>query len=57
MSSLLPSGKRLLTSAVCSALVGFAAMIATLPLPGYVTKHIQGAQREKMKRVSSSFSS
>lgn len=39
---------------MCSALVGFAAMIATLPLPGYVTKHIQGAQREKMKRVSSS---
>ncbi|KAL1939047.1 hypothetical protein VTO73DRAFT_10307 [Trametes versicolor] len=34
-----------------SALVGFATMIATLPLPGYVTKHIQGAQREKMKRT------
>ncbi|EIW59890.1 multidrug resistance-associated ABC transporter [Trametes versicolor FP-101664 SS1] len=34
-----------------SALVGFAAMIATVPLPGYVTKHIQGAQRDKMKRT------
>ncbi|KAI0824512.1 P-loop containing nucleoside triphosphate hydrolase protein [Trametes gibbosa] len=34
-----------------SALVGFAIMLITLPLPGYITKHIQGAQREKMKRT------
>ncbi|KAI0633979.1 P-loop containing nucleoside triphosphate hydrolase protein [Trametes polyzona] len=34
-----------------SALVGLATMIVTIPLPGYITKHIQGAQREKMKRT------
>ncbi|KAI0365037.1 P-loop containing nucleoside triphosphate hydrolase protein [Pilatotrama ljubarskyi] len=34
-----------------SALVGLATMLITLPLPGYVTKHIQGSQREKMKRT------
>ncbi|KAI0717852.1 P-loop containing nucleoside triphosphate hydrolase protein [Cerioporus squamosus] len=36
-----------------SALVGFAAMLLTLPVPGYITKHIQGTQREKMKRTDS----
>ena len=35
-----------------SALVGLATMLITLPLPGWITRHIQGAQREKMKRVS-----
>ena len=34
-----------------SALVGLAMMLITLPLPGWITKHIQGSQREKMKRV------
>ncbi|KAI0365043.1 P-loop containing nucleoside triphosphate hydrolase protein [Pilatotrama ljubarskyi] len=34
-----------------SALVGLATMLITLPLPGYITKHIQGSQREKMKRT------
>ncbi|KAH9848044.1 P-loop containing nucleoside triphosphate hydrolase protein [Lenzites betulinus] len=34
-----------------SALVGFVIMLASLPIPGYITKHIQGAQREKMKRT------
>ncbi|KAI0711801.1 P-loop containing nucleoside triphosphate hydrolase protein [Cerioporus squamosus] len=36
-----------------SALVGFAAMLLTLPVPGYISKHIQGTQREKMKRTDS----
>ncbi|RDX45542.1 P-loop containing nucleoside triphosphate hydrolase protein [Lentinus brumalis] len=36
-----------------SALVGFAAMLLTLPVPGYITKHIQGTQREKMRRTDS----
>lgn len=36
---------------MCSAIVGLAAMLVSLPLPGYLTKHIQGAQQEKMKRV------
>ncbi|RPD70679.1 P-loop containing nucleoside triphosphate hydrolase protein [Lentinus tigrinus ALCF2SS1-7] len=34
-----------------SALVGCLAMLLTLPVPGYITKHIQGTQREKMKRT------
>ncbi|KAI0357911.1 P-loop containing nucleoside triphosphate hydrolase protein [Trametes cingulata] len=34
-----------------SALVGLATMLITLPLPGYITKHIQGSQREKMKHT------
>ncbi|KAH9886263.1 P-loop containing nucleoside triphosphate hydrolase protein [Cubamyces lactineus] len=36
-----------------SALVGLATMLITLPLPGWITRHIQGAQREKMKRTDS----
>ncbi|CDO75388.1 hypothetical protein BN946_scf185012.g5 [Trametes cinnabarina] len=36
-----------------SALVGFAAMLLTLPVPGYISKHIQGTQREKIKRTDS----
>ena len=36
-----------------SAFVGLATMLITLPVPGYITKHIQGSQREKMKRVRS----
>ncbi|CDO74329.1 hypothetical protein BN946_scf184850.g1 [Trametes cinnabarina] len=32
-----------------SALVGLATMLITLPMPGWITKHIQGAHREKMK--------
>ncbi|KAI0768312.1 P-loop containing nucleoside triphosphate hydrolase protein [Trametes elegans] len=36
-----------------SALVGFATMLVMLPLPGYITKRIQGTQREKMKRTDS----
>ena len=34
-----------------SALVGLATMLITLPVPGWITKNIQGTQREKMKRV------
>ncbi|EJF59658.1 P-loop containing nucleoside triphosphate hydrolase protein [Dichomitus squalens LYAD-421 SS1] len=34
-----------------SALVGLATMLITLPVPGWITKHIQGTQREKMKRT------
>ncbi|KAI1790062.1 P-loop containing nucleoside triphosphate hydrolase protein [Ganoderma leucocontextum] len=34
-----------------SALVGLATMLITLPIPGWITKHIQGSQREKMQRV------
>ncbi|KAI0325198.1 P-loop containing nucleoside triphosphate hydrolase protein [Cubamyces sp. BRFM 1775] len=36
-----------------SALVGLVAMLITLPLPGWITRHIQYAQREKMKRTDS----
>ncbi|OSD04848.1 P-loop containing nucleoside triphosphate hydrolase protein [Trametes coccinea BRFM310] len=36
-----------------SALVGLATMLITLPLPGWITKQIQGAHREKMKRTDS----
>ncbi|KAH9886265.1 P-loop containing nucleoside triphosphate hydrolase protein [Cubamyces lactineus] len=36
-----------------SALVGLVTMLITLPLPGWITRHIQGAQREKMKRTDS----
>ncbi|KAI0640442.1 P-loop containing nucleoside triphosphate hydrolase protein [Trametes meyenii] len=36
-----------------SALVGLAMMIITLPLPGYITKLIQGVQKEKMRRTDS----
>ena len=35
-----------------SALVGLATMLITLPVPGWITKLIQGSQREKMQRVS-----
>ena len=34
-----------------SALVGLATMLITLPVPGWITKNIQGTQREKMRRV------
>ncbi|PIL29334.1 ATP-binding cassette transporter [Ganoderma sinense ZZ0214-1] len=34
-----------------SALVGLATMLITLPVPGWITKHIQGSQREKMQRT------
>ncbi|KAM5539771.1 hypothetical protein V8D89_006584 [Ganoderma adspersum] len=34
-----------------SALVGLATMLITLPIPGWITKHIQGSQREKMQRT------
>ena len=34
-----------------SALVGLATMLITLPVPGWIIKHIQGSQREKMQRV------
>ncbi|PIL29335.1 ATP-binding cassette transporter [Ganoderma sinense ZZ0214-1] len=34
-----------------SALVGLATMLLTLPIPGWITKHIQGSQREKMQRT------
>ncbi|KAI9061280.1 P-loop containing nucleoside triphosphate hydrolase protein [Trametes sanguinea] len=36
-----------------SALVGLATMLLTLPLPGWITKQIQGAHREKMRRTDS----
>ncbi|KAI9061281.1 P-loop containing nucleoside triphosphate hydrolase protein [Trametes sanguinea] len=36
-----------------SALVGLATMLITLPLPGWITKQIQGAHREKMRRTDS----
>ncbi|OSD00626.1 P-loop containing nucleoside triphosphate hydrolase protein [Trametes coccinea BRFM310] len=36
-----------------SALVGLVTMLITLPLPGWITKQIQGAHREKMKRTDS----
>ncbi|KAI9056602.1 multidrug resistance-associated ABC transporter, partial [Trametes sanguinea] len=36
-----------------SAFVGLATMLITLPLPGWITKQIQGAHREKMKRTDS----
>ncbi|KAL1942566.1 hypothetical protein VTO73DRAFT_6168 [Trametes versicolor] len=35
-----------------SAIVGLITMLVSLPLPGYLTKHIQGAQQEKMKRTN-----
>ncbi|KAM5539757.1 hypothetical protein V8D89_006570 [Ganoderma adspersum] len=34
-----------------SALVGLATMLITLPVPGWITKHIQGSQREKMQKT------
>lgn len=34
-----------------SALVGMAVMIALVPVPGYVVKLIQTAQRESMRKV------
>ncbi|KAM5539772.1 hypothetical protein V8D89_006585 [Ganoderma adspersum] len=34
-----------------SALVGLVMMLITLPVPGWITKHIQGSQREKMQRT------
>ncbi|KAI0800050.1 P-loop containing nucleoside triphosphate hydrolase protein [Fomes fomentarius] len=34
-----------------SAFVGLATVFATLPVPGYITKLIQGTQREKMQRT------
>ncbi|KAL7284501.1 hypothetical protein ACG7TL_001792 [Trametes sanguinea] len=36
-----------------SALVGLTTMLVTLPLPGWISKKIQGAQREKMRRTDS----
>ncbi|KAL7284523.1 hypothetical protein ACG7TL_001814 [Trametes sanguinea] len=36
-----------------SALVGLVTMLITLPLPGWITKQIQGAHREKMRRTDS----
>lgn len=32
-------------------------MILSLPVPGFITSRMQGAQREKMERVSSTISS
>ncbi|KAH9911177.1 P-loop containing nucleoside triphosphate hydrolase protein [Epithele typhae] len=40
-----------LTYIGCSAWVGFAAMILTLPIPGYITKYLSTTQREKMQRT------
>jgi hypothetical protein len=34
-----------------SAFVGFAVMLAFLPIPGYVAAKLQRAQKEKMKKV------
>ncbi|KAI0758967.1 P-loop containing nucleoside triphosphate hydrolase protein [Fomes fomentarius] len=34
-----------------SAFVGLASMIAVLPIPGYITKHIRGSQQEKMQKT------
>ncbi len=46
---------RLTSYLICftfSTFVGIAAMILSLPLPGFITARLQGTQREKMERVS-----
>ncbi len=53
--ALVLSVRRLNSSLICftfSTLVGIAAMVLSLPLPGFITSRLQGTQREKMERVS-----
>ena len=49
----IPGGSHATTHAerLNSAWVGFATMIASLPIPGIITKYVSSTQREKMKRV------
>jgi hypothetical protein len=48
-----PIDFRLFLNSNFSAFVGLATILALSPLPGYVAKHIQTVQRERMKRVDS----